>query len=169
MSDETNAPEPAPVRHITIAFDGGCLGNPGPGGYAAILINDRTGREKIVKGGEPETTNNRMELWAAIEGLNALRPGAIVHMIGDSQYVIKGITEWLPRWKAQGWRGAGGKAVANADLWRGLDAAVERHESVAWTWVKGHAGHVLNERVDRIANGEASRNGLGCKRYRADC
>jgi ribonuclease HI len=93
-------------RRITIAFDGACLGNPGPGGYGAILIHEPTGREKIVRGGDPATTNNRMELTAAIEALNALRPGASVTMIGDSQYVLKGVTEWLPGWKARGWRTA---------------------------------------------------------------
>ncbi|TXM69093.1 ribonuclease HI [Methylobacterium sp. WL120] len=154
MSDETTTEEP---RHITIAFDGACLGNPGPGGYGAILINDRTGSEKIVKGRDAATTNNKMELSAAIAGLNALRPGAFVNMLGDSQYVIKGFTEWLPNWKLRGWKAAGGKPVANVEFWRLLEMAVARHESVMWTWVKGHAGHELNERVDGIASGEAAR------------
>jgi hypothetical protein len=103
-------------RAITIAFDGACLGNPGPGGYGAVLIHDATGKEKIVRGGDPATTNNRMELTAAIEALNALRPGASVTMIGDSQYVLKGMTEWLPGWKARGWRTAQRKPVLNVEL-----------------------------------------------------
>ena len=144
-------------RHITIAFDGACKGNPGRGGYGAILVNDRTGAEKIVKGCEPATTNNKMELSAAIAGLNALRPGAVVTMLGDSRYVVQGITEWLPGWKARGWKAAGGKPVVNVELWQALEAAVARHESVTWVWVKGHAGDALNERVDRIASGEAER------------
>ncbi len=144
-------------REITIAFDGACLGNPGPGGYAAILINTRTGREKIVKGREAATTNNKMELSAAIAGLNALSSGAVVTMLGDSQYVIKGFTEWLPGWKAKGWRGANKKPVANVELWQALEAAVSRHQSVTWEWVRGHAGHELNERADRIASAEAAK------------
>lgn len=147
----------APQRLITIAFDGACLGNPGPGGYGAILVNETTGAEKIVRGRETATTNNKMELSAAIAGLNALRPGAHVTMLGDSQYVIKGITEWMPGWKARGWRAAGGKPVANVELWQALELAVARHASVTWTWVRGHAGHELNERVDRIASKEAQR------------
>lgn len=143
------------AREITIAFDGACRGNPGPGGYGAILINTRTGAEKIVKGRDASTTNNRMELSAAIAGLNALRPGAIVAMIGDSQYVINGITEWLPGWKAKGWRGAGGKPVSNKELWQSLEMAVARHLTVTWTWMRGHTGHELNERVDEIAAAQA--------------
>lgn len=146
-----------PVRRILIAFDGACKGNPGPGGYGAILVNEDTGREKVVRGREAQTTNNQMELAAALAGLNALRPGAIVTMLGDSQYVLKGMTEWLPGWKAKGWRTAAGKPVANAELWMALELAVQRHQSVTWTWVKGHAGNELNERVDGIASGEALR------------
>ncbi|MCJ2025039.1 ribonuclease HI [Methylobacterium sp. J-067] len=152
MTDETTT---EPVRHITIAFDGACIGNPGPGGYGAFLVNEITGREKIVRGRDPETTNNKMELSAAIAGLNALRPGATVSMIGDSQYVIKGITEWMPGWKAKGWRTSAGKPVLNVELWQALELAVAQHEAVSWTWVKGHAGHPLNERADKIASDEA--------------
>ena len=152
MSDKTAVDAP---REITIAFDGACTGNPGRGGYGAILVNTRTGSEKIVKGLESATTNNRMELSAAIAGLNALRPGAVVTMLGDSQYVIKGMTEWFPGWKANGWKGANKKPVSNVELWQALEAAVARHLSVAWVWVKGHKGHPLNERVDTIASGEA--------------
>lgn len=154
MTNETTI---EPLRRITIAFDGACKGNPGRGGYGAILVNEDTGREKIVKGRAPATTNNKMELSAAIAGLNALRPGAIVTMLGDSQYVLKGIVEWLPGWKAKGWRTSAGKPVLNVELWQALELAVQQHESVAWTWVKGHAGHELNERVDGLASEEASR------------
>ncbi|GJE46527.1 ribonuclease HI [Methylobacterium soli] len=153
MTNETTVDTP---REITIAFDGACLGNHGPGGYAAILINTRTDREKIVRGRETATTNNKMELSAAIAGLNALSPGAVVNMLGDSQYVIKGFTEWLPGWKAKGWRGANKKPVANVDLWQALEMAVARHLSVSWTWVRRHAGHDLNERVNQIASAEAA-------------
>ena len=123
--------------------------------HGAILVNERTGAEKIVKGREAATTNNKMELSAAIAGLNALRPGAVVRMLGDSRYVVQGITEWLPGWKARGWKAARGKPVANVELWKALEAEVARHESVTWEWVKGHAGHESNERVDRIATTEA--------------
>lgn len=152
-------PRPGPIRRdITIAFDGACLGNPGPGGYGAILVNRRTGREKIVSGGAPETTNNRMELRAAIEGLAALKPGAYVTMIGDSEYVIKGFTLWLPRWKAKGWRKADRRPVANVELWQALDEAVARQADVRWEWVRGHNGHGLNERADQLATAEAARH-----------
>jgi ribonuclease HI len=107
----------APERHITVAFDGACKGNPGPGGYAAILVNNHTRAEKVVRGGEHETTNNRMELRAAIAALNALKPGAFVTMIGDSEYVLKGMTAWMPAWKERGWRTTKGKPVLNAELW----------------------------------------------------
>jgi len=149
-------PRPAaPERHITIAFDGACKGNPGPGGYAAILVNAHTQTETVVHGSEPKTTNNRMELRAAIEALNALQPGAVVTMVGDSEYVLKGMTAWMPAWKKRGWRTTKGKAVLNAELWQALDAAVARHAEVRWTWVRGHNGHTLNERVDQMANQQA--------------
>lgn len=122
-----------PVRRITIAFDGALKGNPGPGGYAAILVNDDTGREKTVKVREALTTNNKMELSAALAGLNTLRPGAIVTMIGDSQYVRKGITEWLPGWKTKRWKTLAGKPVLDVELWRALELAIQQHQSVAWT------------------------------------
>jgi ribonuclease HI len=145
----------APERRITVAFDGACKGNPGPGGYAAILVNNHTRAEKVVRGGEHETTNNRMELRAAIEALNALKPGAFVTMIGDSEYVLKGMTEWMPAWKERGWRTTKGKPVLNAELWQALEAAVAQHAEVRWTWVRGHDGHALNERVDQIASDQA--------------
>src|SRR5215207_10707745 len=157
----TEEPRPdAPERHITIAFDGACLGNPGPGGYGAILINERTKREKIVRGGEQVTTNNRMELRAAIEALNALRPGAFVTMIGDSEYVLKGMTEWMQGWKAKGWRTAQRKPVKNVELWQALETAAAQHAEVRWTWTRGHNGHALNERVDQIASEQARWIGL---------
>lgn len=154
---QTNESRPdAPERHITIAFDGACLGNPGPGGYGAVLVNDRSGRDKTVSGGESDTTNNRMELRAAIEALNALRPGAVVTMIGDSRYVLDGMTKWVRGWKAKGWRKADGKPVLNRELWEALEAAAANH-AVTWTWTRGHAGHPLNERADRIAGEEAAK------------
>ena len=128
--------------------DGACSGNPGPGGWGALL---RFGaHEKTLSGGEPETTNNRMEMQAVIEGLNALRRSCSVHVYTDSTYVLKGMTEWISGWRKRGWKTAAGKPVKNADLWRNLEAATERH-TVAWTWVKGHAGHVENERADELA------------------
>lgn len=146
---------PPDRRDITVAFDGACLGNPGPGGWGAVLINDRTGVEKTVGGAEPATTNNRMELTAAIEALNVLRPGAFVSMLGDSEYVVKGFSEWLPDWRTRGWRTAKGKPVLNLELWQALEVAVARHAVVRWEWVRGHAGHPLNERADKIASEQA--------------
>jgi ribonuclease HI len=108
-----------------------------------------------VRGGEPETTNNRMELRAAIEALNALQPGAVVTMIGDSEYVLKGMTAWMPTWKKRGWRTTKGKPVLNAELWQALEAAAAQHAEVRWTWVRGHDGHALNERADQIASDQA--------------
>lgn len=137
---------------IRCAFDGSCLGNPGVGAYAAvILINDKT---FVRKSFDASTTNNAMELSAAIAALLALPEGSTVEMIGDSQYVIKGITQWLPGWKKRGWRTSGRARLKNRELWEKLDAAVSRHASVAWTWVKGHAGHPLNEQANRIAETE---------------
>jgi ribonuclease HI len=150
----------APERSITIAFDGACKGNPGPGGYAAILVNDHTQAETMVRGGEPQTTNNRMELRAAIEALNALPPGAVVTMIGDSEYVLKGMTAWMPAWKEKGWRTTKGKPVLNVELWQALEAAAAQHAAVRWTWVRGHKGHALNERVDQMASEQARWVGL---------
>jgi len=139
---------------IEIHTDGACLGNPGPGGWAALLrCNDI---ERELCGGEPQTTNNRMELMAAIAALEALtRPcAAVLH--SDSKYVLQGISEWLPGWKRKGWKTAGGTAVKNQDLWQRLDAAAAPHR-VQWQWVKGHAGHPENERVDALARAQAQR------------
>ena len=134
---------------VTIFTDGACSGNPGPGGWGAILISGAHERE--ICGGEPATTNNRMELMAAIQALEALKRPCKVELHTDSQYVRKGITEWISGWKARGWRTADKKPVKNEDLWKRLDAARARH-TVDWRWVKGHNGHELNERADGLAN-----------------
>lgn len=128
--------------------DGACLGNPGPGGWGVILRWQ--GQEKELSGGEKLTTNNRMEMMAAIEALKALSRASEVRLYTDSQYVKKGITEWIHGWKKNGWRTSGKEPVKNADLWRELDALVVTHR-VAWHWVKGHAGHPENERADRLS------------------
>ncbi|HSF83323.1 MAG TPA: ribonuclease HI [Anaerolineales bacterium] len=132
---------------VTIYTDGACDPNPGPGGWAALL---RFGRhEKILTGSAPQTTNNRMELTAAVQALQALKQACRVDFYTDSEYLKKGITEWLPRWRARQWRRKGG-ALANADLWQQLDAAVQPHQ-VEWHWVRGHAGDQDNQRVDYLA------------------
>jgi ribonuclease HI len=135
-------------QHVTIFTDGACSGNPGPGGWGAILIFGD--HEKELKGGELATTNNRMELMAAISALEALKRPCLVDLHTDSQYLRNGITAWLPRWKLNGWRTADRKAVKNIDLWQRLDAALSPHR-MRWHWVKGHAGHTLNERADQLA------------------
>jgi ribonuclease HI len=134
---------------VHIWTDGACKGNPGPGGWGALLRHGRS--EKELHGGEPETTNNRMELRAVIEALSALTRSCQVVVHTDSQYVQKGMSEWLPGWKRRGWRTADKKPVKNADLWQQLDALVARHE-VSWQWVRGHAGDPGNERADQLAN-----------------
>ena len=133
---------------VELFTDGACLGNPGPGGWAALLRYK--GNERELAGGEKLTTNNRMELMAVIEGLRALSRSCTVSVYTDSQYVQKGIHEWIHAWKARGWRTADKKPVKNEDLWRRLDEARLRHD-VKWRWVKGHAGHELNERADGLA------------------
>ena len=133
---------------MVIYTDGACSGNPGPGGWGAILISGDHEREMC--GGEPDTTNNRMELMAAIQALEALKRPCTVELHTDSQYLRQGITEWLPGWKARGWRTASKAPVKNDDLWKRLDLARQRH-TVDWRWVKGHAGHPLNERADGLA------------------
>jgi len=134
---------------VLIYTDGACRGNPGPGGWGAILISGSHERE--LCGGEPATTNNRMELMAAIQALEALKKPCKVELHTDSTYVMKGISEWVHNWKRRGWKTADKKPVKNEDLWRRLDEARLRHD-VAWRWVKGHAGHELNERADELAN-----------------
>ena len=133
---------------VVIYTDGACRGNPGPGGWGAILMS--RGHEREICGGELATTNNRMELTAAIEALDALKRPCRVELHTDSQYVRTGISEWLQIWKARGWRTTSKGAVKNEDLWRRLDQARARHE-VDWRWVKGHDGHPLNERADALA------------------
>lgn len=135
-------------RPVEIWTDGACSGNPGPGGWGAILVYGDT--EKELSGGEAVTTNNRMELMGAIAALEALTRPAHVHLHTDSQYVKNGVTQWIHTWKKNGWRTADRKPVANEDLWRRLDAARERH-TVHWKWVKGHAGDPMNERADALA------------------
>ena len=133
---------------VVIYTDGACRGNPGPGGWGAILMFG--GREKELCGGDLATTNNRMELMAAIQALEALNKPCRVELHTDSQYVMRGITEWVRGWKARGWKTAAKDPVKNEDLWRRLDEARQRHD-VDWRWVKGHAGHELNERADELA------------------
>ncbi len=134
---------------VEIFTDGACRGNPGPGGWGVLLRYNR--KEKKLYGGEPDTTNNRMELLAAIKGLEALKRPCVVRLTTDSQYVKNGLTEWLPNWKQRGWKTAAKKPVKNADLWQRLEAAVDRHD-VEWRWVRGHSGHAENEIVDQLAN-----------------
>ena len=136
------------MKQVEIFTDGACSGNPGPGGWGAILRYN--GNEKELSGGEADTTNNRMELMAAIEALNALKSSCKVDLHTDSVYVRDGIGKWIHGWKKNGWRTADKKPVKNAELWQALDAARGRHE-VTWHWVKGHAGHPENERADELA------------------
>ena len=133
---------------VQIYTDGACSGNPGPGGWGAILLSGKHEREMF--GGEAATTNNRMELMAAIQALEALKKPCKVQLYTDSRYVMDGICQWMPAWKARGWKTADKKPVKNEDLWRRLDEARSRHD-VAWKWVKGHAGHELNEKADELA------------------
>lgn len=134
---------------VEIFTDGACRGNPGPGGWGVLLRYQ--GKEKTIHGGELETTNNRMELTAAIMGLRALKKGVSVRVVTDSNYVCKGVTEWLPSWQKRGWKTADKKPVKNVDLWQALVEEMARHR-VTWRWVKGHSGHVENERADQLAN-----------------
>lgn len=140
---------------VTLYTDGACKGNPGPGGWGALLSYGERSRE--LCGGEAATTNNRMELMAAIEGLRALKRACQVDLYTDSQYVRKGITEWMAGWKKNGWKTAARKPVKNEDLWKALDEQVARHE-IKWHWVKGHSGVPGNERADALAN-------LGIEKY----
>jgi ribonuclease HI len=140
------------VTPVEIATDGACKGNPGPGGWGALI---RSGaHEKELSGGEALTTNNRMELMAAIEALNALKRPCAVTLSTDSRYVMDGLTKWIHGWKRNGWRTADKKPVKNAELWQALLAAAERHQ-IEWKWVKGHAGHPDNERADKLASDAA--------------
>jgi ribonuclease HI len=137
------------LSRVEIYTDGACRGNPGPGGWGALLRS--SGRERTLYGGEAHTTNNRMELTAAIRALDALKRPCEVDLYTDSEYLRKGITEWLAGWKRRGWRTAARKPVQNQDLWQMLDAQAARHD-IRWHWVRGHSGHVDNERADRLAN-----------------
>ncbi|MDO8838746.1 MAG: ribonuclease HI [Parvibaculum sp.] len=138
---------------VDIYTDGACSGNPGPGGWGALMIWN--GHEKELTGGEPATTNNRMELMAAIAGLEALKRGTRVRIHTDSTYVKDGITKWIHNWKKNGWKNAAKQPVKNAELWKRLEAALESHE-VSWHWVKGHSDHPENDRADALA-----RQGMG--------
>jgi len=137
------------MTEVDIFTDGACRGNPGPGGWAALLVAG--GERKEVSGADPATTNNRMELMAAIEGLGALKRRCAVKLYTDSKYVLQGATEWLPNWKARGWKTAAREPVKNQDLWQLLDAALTAQD-IEWHWVKGHSGHEGNEYVDQLAN-----------------
>ena len=144
------------MKRVELFTDGACKGNPGPGGWGALL---RMGEhEKELSGGAPETTNNRMEMMAVIEGLTALKEACEVDLYSDSKYVIDGITKWVHGWKKRGWVNASKKPVRNADLWHDMIEAVSRHK-VNWHWVKGHDGHVENERVDQLASDAAIQAG----------
>ena len=138
----------AAAKRVVIHTDGACSGNPGPGGWGAIL--QFAGKERELSGGDPATTNNRMELTAAIEALKALKSGSTAELHTDSEYLKKGITEWIHGWKRNGWKTSDKKPVKNVELWQTLDALAANHD-VEWRWVRGHAGHDLNERADELA------------------
>ena len=137
------------MKQVTIFTDGACRGNPGPGGWGAVLRHD--GHEKQLFGGEKNTTNNRMELMAVIKALQALKYKCQVTLFTDSKYLLQGINDWLPGWKKNNWKTAAKKAVKNQDLWQSLDEQVQRHE-IDWHWVKGHSGDPGNELADKLAN-----------------
>jgi ribonuclease HI len=137
------------IKQIEIYTDGACRGNPGPGGWGAVLRYNA--HEKLLKGAEPHTTNNRMELSAAIAGLSALKESVKIHLTTDSEYLRRGVLEWLPQWKKRGWKTADKKPVKNQDLWEKLDQLITNHE-IEWHWVKGHSGHPENELADQLAN-----------------
>lgn len=137
------------MDEVEIYTDGACRGNPGPGGWGVVMVSGKHRKEMF--GGEAETTNNRMELMAVIKALQALKRPCSVVLHTDSQYVKKGITEWIHSWKAKGWKTAAKQPVKNTDLWQALDAVQAQHE-ITWQWIKGHAGHPGNERADELAN-----------------
>ncbi len=153
MSDE---PE------VIVYTDGACSGNPGPGGWAAILHHVKTGRRREISGGERQTTNNRMEMMALVAALEALNRPCKVRLVTDSEYLAKGVTEWMPRWRAQGWRQRRNKPAPpkNLDLWQRIAELTDRHD-VATEWVAGHAGHPENERCDELAVAESRRYAAG--------
>lgn len=141
-----------PVPSVTLHTDGACLGNPGPGGWAAILQWGE--HESVLSGGLADTTNNQMELMAVIMGLEALKRPVSITVVSDSRYVLNGIQNWIAGWKRNGWKNAKKQPVANQELWQRLDAATQSHR-IEWQWIKGHAGHPLNERCDELASAEA--------------
>lgn len=154
---------------VEVFCDGSCLGNPGPGGWAALLrTRGRDGIvvEKMLSGGAPDTTNNRMELAAAIHALQALKRSCTVRVTTDSNYVVQGMTSWIHGWQKRSWKNSAGKPVENQDLWRDLLAAGAPH-TVTWHWVRGHAGHVENERCDEVARREAGRSRDGVRAGRS--
>ncbi|MGY0154900.1 ribonuclease HI [Edwardsiella tarda] len=153
------------LKQVEIFTDGSCLGNPGPGGYGAILRYRQ--HEKALSAGYHLTTNNRMELMAAIVALEALTSDCQVKLYSDSQYVRQGITQWIHGWKRRGWKTAGKKPVKNVDLWQRLDQAIQAHQ-VEWIWVKGHAGHPENERCDELARQAAGKPTREDEGYRPD-
>jgi ribonuclease HI len=142
------------MKHVEIYTDGACSGNPGPGGWGAVLMYGKT--EKEISGHEEHTTNNRMELMAAIKALHVLKEPCKVTLHTDSKYVLQGITEWVEGWEKRGWKTADKKPVKNVDLWQALVAAAEKHD-IHWKWVKGHAGNVHNDRADALATGAIKR------------
>ncbi|MDP2339387.1 MAG: ribonuclease HI [Deltaproteobacteria bacterium] len=158
MKTATTTTTPAAAAPLVKIFcDGSCLGNPGPGGWAALLVTEtKTGpAEKLITGSTKDTTNNRMELQAAAEGLKILTKPCVVEVITDSNYVVQGMKAWIHNWKKSGWKNSQNKPVENKDLWMSLDAAAAGH-TVSWKWVKGHAGHTENERVDVAAREAAT-------------
>ena len=142
-----------PPADVYLYTDGACLGNPGPGGWAAVLKWQEQVKE--LSGGQPDTTTNQMELRAVIQGLSALKRPVRVHIITDSKYVMNGVQDWMPRWKQNNWRTAAKKPVANKELWLDLDSLCQTHQT-SWEWVKGHSGHPMNERCDELASQEAA-------------
>jgi ribonuclease HI len=138
------------MKKVIIYSDGSCEGNPGPGGYAAIIEKDGSRRE--ISGAEPNTTNNRMEMEAVIQALESLAESSQVHVVTDSQYVVLGMTRWIHAWQRKGWKTASGGSVKNRDLWEKLREQARRHQ-VSWEWIRGHSGHEENERVDTLAKG----------------
>lgn len=142
------------LPRVMIYTDGACDPNPGPGGWAALLITN--GKERVISGSEADTTNNRMELTAAIQALNSIKVKSLIQFYTDSEYLKKGITEWLPNWRARNWRRKGGK-LANVDLWQALDKAIQEQQ-IQWHWVRGHSGNRYNQRVDYLARQAIQRN-----------
>ncbi len=147
---QSDAHNDAPRPLVELFTDGACSGNPGPGGWAFLLRHPKTGKSVERSGGEPDTTNNRMELQAVIEGLGSLTRPSVVELYSDSQYVLNGLKEWMAGWKRKGWRTASKQPVKNVELWKQLDALKDQHE-IRFHWVRGHDGHPENERVDRLA------------------